>query len=182
MKRLILASAVAASAVMVWAIVFWAGGGADAGFSHLDSPTELALRELMDQEFPESGTYAIPQLEGGTVEDWTTHHLAGPLAFVMVTKAGTDPASPRVYLMGFLHMMLTALLLGLLMTRALPTSLSYGRKIGFAVLTGVLVAFWSNLSDPIWFYQPWAYHLVTTVYDIIAFAIMGAILGRFLKE
>ena len=179
MKRLILAALASALAVMLWGFVFWAGGGASVGFSSMTSENERVVQEVLRSELPETGTYVLPDMESGApVAEWTARHLAGPIAFLHVTQAGADPMSPRIYVLGFFHMFLTALMLGLLMQRTVPAAAGWSARVGFAVVLGVLVAFWSNLSDPIWFYQPWGYHLVTSFYDVAAFAIMGAVLGK----
>ncbi|MBO6575205.1 MAG: hypothetical protein JJ896_07315 [Rhodothermales bacterium] len=181
MKRLLLGSLLSAIALMIWGFVFWAGGGAAMGFSSLDVEAEQAVMSALAEHIPETGAYVLPDPETTSLEEWTARHLAGPLAFLHVTRAGTDPMSPRVYVLGFLHMFIVSFLIGLGMIRVLSPSTSYIRRIGFGGAVGVVVAFWSNLSDPIWFYEPWPYHLTTSLYDLVSFLIIGAVLGKIVR-
>jgi len=83
-------------------------------------------------------------------------------------------------LKGILHMLLVWLFVGWLLA-LLPPLDTYAKRFRTVLLFGVASAVWSTLGMPIWYFQPWAYWLMTCVYDLGAWAIAAAILAHFVK-
>jgi hypothetical protein len=180
-SRLLIGALLAALAQFVWGFLFWTTPIGMASMAHAPDP-ERAQRALAEL-FPADGAYFVPDLEegAGARERWTERHLRGPLGMVFVHRAGADPMAPMVFVNGYLHMLITCVLIGWLLARAGAALPTWGAQVGFVALAGFAAAFWGHAGDPIWFYQPWRYHLVAMVYDLVAWALAGAILARFAR-
>ncbi len=178
MKKLVLGALLAAVAIFVWGFLFWATPLSAPVFKQ--APDEAAVTQSLAANLPATGTYYIPDPRSDAA-DFEARHQAGPLVTIFYREAGTPAMTPTVFLLGFLHMFISMLLAGLLLRLAAPALRTYGSKVVFVVLAGVAVGVWGNLGDPIWYYQPWTYHLMTTLYDIIAWGLGGLILARFVQ-
>lgn len=179
-KGMLLGSLLAAVAMFVWGFVFWTTPLGKAAMSHgVDADrAQEALRGL----FPEDGAYFVPDMaEGESQESWLERHRRGPLAMVFVHRAGANPMEPMTFVNGFLHMLITCVLIAWLLGKALPALPTYGARLGFVLLAGFAAAFWGHAADPIWFYNPWRFHLLAMVYDLGAWGLAGLILARFVR-
>ena len=79
---------------------------------------------------------------------------------------------------GFLHNLATAVLLALILDKVKEN----GERMKVVIVSGVLATVLINGSEVIWWFQPlnWvAYH---ALYDILYFAIAGALLCRLLPS
>lgn len=177
-----LGSLLAALAVFVWGFLFWGLGVINPFDTGLDS---VKAQEALKSLVPGDGVYLVPEMSGSSpqeVESWVGLRRQGPLATVIVRQAGAEPVNPVEFALGFLHNFVTALLLALLLGKALSALPTYGSRVGFILLAGAAATFWSHVSDPIWMAHPWRFHLMSMAYDLVAWAIMGAILARFVKS
>lgn len=80
--------------------------------------------------------------------------------------------------LGFLHMLITSLLLAALLMYAAPVS-TYAARFRLVAVMGIIAAFFAHLGQPIWWHYPWAYATIGAVYDAGAYVIAGAILAYF---
>jgi len=180
MGKLLLASLVAALAMMAWAFLFWTTPIAGNLFGH-PGPAEDLLRSAL-AALPESGAYFVPDMpEGGDMEAWKARHRAGPIAHLHVIKGGAEPMPPTQYVWGLLHMLVTALILAFMLRMALPVLDGYAARVGFVVLAGLAAAVWGQLGQPIWFLHGWGYHILYALYDWISWLLAGLVLGAFIK-
>ncbi|MCB1007661.1 MAG: hypothetical protein KDB94_02080 [Acidobacteria bacterium] len=179
-RGMILGSLLAAIAMFVWGFVFWTTPLGRSTMSHgIDNDrAQESLREI----FPEDGVYFVPDVvEGEAQETWIERHRRGPLATVFYRRAGADPMEPIVFLNGFLHMLITCVVIAWLLGKALPALPTYGARLGFVLLAGFAATFWGHAGDPIWFYNPWKYHLMAMTYDLGAWGLAGLVLARFVR-
>jgi hypothetical protein len=87
-----------------------------------------------------------------------------------------------VLLMGFVHNWVTVLLVTFLLVRAGPNAMArYGDRVFFVALVGAIVAIFADATAPIWWYQPWRYHLVNGLYKLLGFIVVGLVLAAFTK-
>jgi hypothetical protein len=182
-SRILAGALLAALGQFVWGFVFWTTPLGLATMSHGADPdrTQAALDEL----FPADGAYFVPDLLGGDGDSdaakqrWIERHRRGPLGMVFIHRRGADPMQPLTFVNGFLHMLITCVLIGWLLARAAPALAGWGARVGFVALAGFAATFWTHAGMPIWFFQPWRYHLLTMLYDLVAWIVAGTILARF---
>lgn len=180
MKKVILASFLAAVALFFWGYLFWAllqpiFGGID------PVADEDAFGAVLKEHLPEAGTYMLPlSMEAPDLAAWESRHRSGPIATIMFQPGGKEPVDPSVFIGGFLHTWISLLVLALLLRWISRSLKSYGQRFGFLLTIGVFDAVWANLGRPIWFFQPWGYHVLQAVYTLSAFLIAGAILAWFI--
>ena len=141
------------------------------------APDEVALARAVG-ELPESGAYVLPHPKASNEDEAMERTARGPIATVLLTKEGRSPMDPM--LPGFAHMWISALFMGMLLKRLGPKS--YGAALAMAACIGSVAAFWSNLGRPIWYAQPWDYHLLLAVYDWSGWVIAGLVLAKFSRE
>ncbi len=177
MQRLFLGSVLAAVAMFFWGFLFWAAGPGDLAMSH--GANNEALRTALRDHVPSSGMYFIPDMAGREDAAFMQEHADGPIAMLAVRKEGADAMSPTVFASGFAHMFVSALLMAYLLSLATPSLRTYGARVTFVVLAGLVGSFWSQVGAPIWFFHPWSFHLMTMVYDVIGWGVTGAILAKF---
>jgi hypothetical protein len=169
----------AALALFVWGFLFWATPLTQSVYHQMTD--EEGFAQAMREHMPESGTYVMPNAYDGDQERMMAAHRAGPLATVFVRMNGAEPMSVTVFVLGFLHMLVAAFLGLVLLRLALPALGGYGARVGFLFLVGLAGAFWINFSAPIWWYQPWDFHIMSFVYNVVAWLIVGLILGWAVK-
>lgn len=173
-------SLLAAIAMFLWGFAFWTSPLGKLAMAQGPDPerAQAALAEL----FPADGAYFVPEPpEEEASATWIERHRRGPLALVFVRHAGADPMSPLTFLNGFLHLLITCVLIAWLLGKVATALPSYGARAGFVVLAGFAAAFWGHAGDPVWFYNPWRYHLLAMAYDVVAWSLAGLLLARFVR-
>jgi hypothetical protein len=179
-KGMLVGSLLSAVAMFAWGFLFWTTPLGKATLAHgVDSER---AQEALGQLFPADGAYFVPdRSEGESQESWIGQHRRGPLALVFIHRAGADPMQPIVFVNGFLHMLITCVVIAWLLGKAVPALPSYGARVGFVLLAGFAATFWGHAGDPIWFFNPWKYHLMAMFYDLVAWGLAGLILARFVR-
>jgi hypothetical protein len=178
MNRLFIGSVLAAVACFLWGFLFWGTPLSTPAFG--DGEIRGDLAQVLAEHLPADGTYYVPGMRGD-LEALAALHERGPLATIHFRRAGAPIMNPSVMIFGFLHMFATAFLLGLMMRGALSHLGTFQRRLMFAVGVGVIGAFWGQLSGVIWWYYPASYPIMTFLYDIVSFVVMGAVLAWQLK-
>lgn len=180
MKDILVGSLLSAVALMILGFVFWATPVSSPGFgSNLDmEAVRIALRDAAT----ESGTYVIPDQYSLDKEAFEAAHNAGPLGIMHINLDGRPPMQPTVFIIGFIHNFVTAMILAILLQMAIPALPSYTGRVMFCMFVGVFASVWENFTAPIWFNTPWSFYVVRTIYTVIAMTMVGAILARFIKE
>lgn len=178
MKRLILGSLVAAVVVFLWGFLYWNVFPFRTAAT-LPIPDEPALAQAL-QALPESGTYEVPDLHAGQADEELIGRLGqGPIALVMLRREGVEWPNPATFIGGFLHMLVTALLIGAALRMA--NLASFGARFGLAFVAGLAAAIFANLGEPIWFYHPWGYHVLQAGYDLTIWALIGLVMAKFVR-
>jgi hypothetical protein len=82
--------------------------------------------------------------------------------------------------LGFVHMLVSAVLLGLLLQMLLPITPAYLDRFKLAVFMGAVASVSAHLGSPIWWHYPWSYAILGAIYDFGTYAIGGAVLAYFI--
>lgn len=180
MKRWLLSGVIGAVLVMIWGFLFWATP-LSMGSMKTGADEEI-LRPALLQSLPEDGVYFVPGFDESHEEEaFAAAHREGPLATVFFVREGSEPMRPAVFVMGFVHTLVSVLLLGLLLRLAAPALPGYGARVGFVFLAALTAAVWANLGKPIWYSHPWTFYAYSLVYDVVAWLLAGLVLARFIR-
>lgn len=178
--RIVLASLAAALVIFAWGFVYWTvlmpaprlfGEPAD----------EAALSEALVTYLLETDTYYVPGWTSDT-EAWQERFATGPVATIFFHREGVDAGSPLPFLYGYLQTALACLLIAILLYRCASALPSYGSRIGVVLLAGLGGTVLVTLGGPIWWHQPWRFHLIHLVYAAVAWLLAGFVLGALIKK
>ena len=177
MHSLFLGAVLAAVVLFVWGFVVW-------GLMPVDPfpriADEAAVSAVLLERLPETGYYLLPG-DDSDMDAFVQRHRGGPIAMIAFRREGTNPMAPSVFLLGLLHMLASTLLLGLVLRAAAPRLRTHGALAAFVALVGVFVGVWAHLAEPIWWHQPWSFHLLAAAHDVIGLALAGLVLARFVR-
>jgi hypothetical protein len=179
MKRLLLASFLAALAVFVWGFVFWGLSPMSAAVMQSaddDQAAQAALRET----FPKSGVYFVPSPAGDPAAVDALHR-AGPVAMVHIQMDGRPAMDPGIFVWGFVHGWLVCLILGWLLLRAGPALPAYRSRVLFIAAAGFAAALFIDYGDTIWWYSDRSWQLLNLTYNTVAWLVAGVVLAAILK-
>ena len=178
MKELLLGSVIAAVALFFWGFVYWAVSPLPntALKTVVDEP---AAGQALLEHFPQSGTYHLPDPQNADIDEMNALHRQGPVAMVDIDVDGAVPQSPIVMLAGFAHMLITTLMIALLMRLTGNALATYGDRVLFVFLAGVIVAFWTRISGVIWWGLGLPWQMYNAIYDVSSWLIAGLILAKF---
>jgi len=179
MKRLLLGSILAALAVYLWGALFWYGPGVNNLFTEIHD--QKALAEDLQAQLRSDGAYFLPwnpQDMDATLE----RQRQGPIATIHFHRGGVEPQSAGILILGFLHVLVTVLLLAFALEMIAPALNRYTDRARFVILIALAASIFANLDQPIWWYQTWSFHLINALYDFGAWMIGGLILAAFVQS
>ena len=167
MRSLPVGGFVAALVMFFLGFCFYALGGTMM-FSPLDPGAATALQGAVATVLTESGTYAAPADEAAFMQ--------GPSAIVQFIAAGDVPNEMWAMGLGFLHMLVSSLLLGLCLQAVGGDA---GRRIRVALWLGLAASVFSHLGDPLWYGFGWRASLFEFVADGMMFTAAGLVLAKW---
>jgi len=188
MKKL-LGIVLASLAMFAFGAVFWMTP-LTTSFFMTAADDETAGRRLKEL-FPATGTYYVPwtQADASLPKEAGEQafarqealHKAGPIAMIHMRHEGAGIMEPKLLLTGFIHELISMTVAALLMGSLLAVLNSYVRRVGFMAVTGVLIAWFGPMSQPIWWFNPWPIHIVNALYTALAWLVAGLVLAAFIK-
>jgi hypothetical protein len=177
MKKFFLAPLLGALAMFVFGFLYW--GISPLPYKSLGRvPDDAAAASALAKIFPSTGLYFLP----GMYLDPATHQeLAqkGPLAEVNYIAHGAPMFDPRTLAKGFIHNYVLCLLLVLLLGTVMPAFQGVGCVVRLCAMIGLVLAA-GHYADVIWWNYSIAWETWRALYDLLAFVIVGAILGKML--
>ncbi len=180
MLRILGASVLAATVVFIWGFVFWAI--LPMGTSAVQGPADApALQQILDDQLTESGMYIVPfsdQPESDTA--FHQAHTRGPLALIQFRKTGAEPMSTGAMVQGWLHGLVTFLVMAIVVRMATPSG-GFGARFMVAFGGGTAGSVFATFANPIWWYQPWAFATTNFAYQVVAWLIAGVALALVLR-
>jgi hypothetical protein len=167
MRSLALGSIAAAVVMFALGFVFF-GLLSGQAFDSLDPANASAVQAALSSGLPHTGTYMVPTDEAA----WH----AGPGAVVNFVAAGGAPAPTMAMILGFIHMLVTAFLIGLGLKAIGGDFARQGRAV---LWIGVAASLFMRLGDPIWMGFGWRYTLYVCVADAVMLVAAGLVLARW---
>jgi len=179
MKNNLLVPPLAALAMLVFCAIFWMSPIPYKVLSTTaDDRVTLAA---LDAVFPATGMYILP---GPHLDPELANELykAGPSATVHFIKEGSDMMDPMVFLKGYLHYFVVALLLGVLLRRSAASFKGYTCVVKLSTFIGLTGSLLLSLSEPIWWHHSWSWALINLLYGTLIFTAAGLVFGKFIKS
>lgn len=184
MKQVFVGSILAAVVMFVWGFLYWTV--LPFPYTILRSvPDEPALAAQLKQALPATGVYLLPNMKREASkeeqDEFMKRHGAGPLASIVYVAEGTNPMGPSVFLGGLLHMLVAAFVLAFAVNLAAPALATYKARFKLAAVAGLAGAIYSNLGKPIWWHQPWDFHVLNFAFDFGSWVLAAFVLAWALK-
>jgi ABC-type Na+ efflux pump permease subunit len=176
MPRTLLGCLLAALAMFVWGAAFWMSSlpRRTLGRTADDEAAGKTLRQML----PGSGTYIVPS-PANNPEILDKLIRVGPIATIHFHDEGIEPMAPSVFILGYLHMLAVVILLAALLAAVRDSLTGYWSRVGFVTVAGFAAAFFAGLNGPIWWHQPWAWNLMSALYEFGAWTAAGLVLAAF---
>ncbi len=180
--RVVLASVVGAVVFMAWGFLFWVGGLAPEDLFKA-APDEPAALAALSASFPESGVYALPSPSKGMNDpDFIARHAAGPVAQVFIQREGSPVNDPQLYAFGFLHDVVSAFLLALVLAGVSSGLPGFGQRWFALVLVALFAVVAQEGADIVWWGHDPAYHLWIAGYGVIGWALAGLPIAALVRQ
>jgi hypothetical protein len=184
MNRIFLAGLLGAIAMFVWVYMAWTALPlGSVGLRKL--PNETAVLDALQKNIAEnSGIYLFPGLwlePNPPDKDFAEKIARYPSGILMYNAAGSRSlAMSHWLLVDFLTELAEALLAVFLLTRTRLTT--FGARVTFVVLVGVLAAIATNVGYWNWYGFPWSYTLALIFTQVVGFLWIGLIAAFVLKK
>lgn len=176
--KLILGILLATLAIFVWGAAFWMNPLPNRLFR--DTGADEAIQDLMKENMAEDGMYMLPSSHVEKAE-MKRLYSRGPIAIIFYHREGMAEMNWASMAYSGIHNLLSVIFLALLMFMVRGSIPTYGSKILFAGLAGLGMAFFSNLTNSIWFFYPLAYTLTGLLYDVTIWIVAALVLGKFIS-
>ena len=137
-------------------------------FDPLSAEAAASAQAALGGTLPGTGTYMVP----GDEEAF----MRGPSAVVQYVAAGGLPTMPMALGMGFVHLLLSALLIGYGLKAA---GGDFPRQARVAIWFGLAASVFMHLGDPIWYGLTWRASLFEFAVDAVMFIAGGLVLARW---
>ena len=167
MRSLAVGSVIAAVVMFALGFVFFGMLGMMM-FDPLSAETAAFVQSALGGSLPETGTYMVPLDE----QAW----MRGPGALVQYVAAGAAPDMAMAMGMGFVHFLLSALLIAYGL-KAIGGD--FARQASAVVWFGLAASAFMHLGDPIWYGFAWRATLFQFVADAVMFIAGGLVLARW---
>lgn len=175
MRSLVIGSIVAAVAMFLIGFAFYGTPMMTLGWSEASPEVQAALQSAL-KALPHTGTYAIPSDQ---TPEAAAAFAAGPVATIRYNSSGFAMMDPAVFAEGFIHMALSAFLLGLALWTVRDRVADFGARLRLVLMLSLAMAVFTRLGDPIWYHSDWRNAVYVGIADFITFAVAGAILARW---
>ena len=183
MKRVILGGFAAGIVFFIWgAIAHTVLPIGEMGFATLQN--EDAVLATMRASITEPGLYFIPGYDMNrevTDEEkaaWEQKYQAGPTGLLVYSPDGRDPKMVGQLVAQLITDIVSALILAFLLSL---TALTFGKRVGFALLAGLFA--WIAVSMPLWTWYgfPGAYVIGGLIELAVGWTLAGLVLGAIVK-
>ena len=182
LRRILLAGVLGGVAMFVWSsIAHMVLPLGEAGLQEIPNESELlgAMRAKLGES---SGFYMFPAMarEGdrsAAMTAYTRKLAANPSGLLIYHPPGADTLTPKRLGTEFLAEVAEALLLAWLVGRTRLSS--YGSRLGFAAVCGLLAALVTNIQYWNWYGFPSSYTGAYMLTQAVGFVAAGLVIARF---
>ena len=178
MIKVLIGSVAAAVAMFVLGFIFFATPLGGIALGTVGDNEAAAIQSVLAANLdPESArTVAVPSGEGSVQQRM---YIDGPIATIHYNPNGFAVSDPGVMLGGFIHMLISALLLGAALYTIAGHARLFSQRLAIVALFGIAASFFMHLGNPIWWHEDWTYHIYVFIADAISFIAGGAIIAKW---
>jgi hypothetical protein len=167
-----------------WGFTFWAVLGA--GDLLMDPlPNEDGVIQALHNAGLPSGMYVYPapahMNDAEAVAAFEEKHMKGPLLQLAYRANGGPAMPPEQYVKGVAHYFAIAFIAGVLLAMARNALPTYGSRVLFVVLLGLVSTVWSHWADAVWFFDSWDYTAGRGVESLVTALLFGLVLAAIIK-
>lgn len=178
--RIIAAALVSAVLMFLWGFVFW-GPVINATARLNDSlPAEEELNILAPMRASQlpTGMYVYPgpladMNDAEAKAEWDKKLADGPVFHLAYQQQGASPMDAAMFVKGFAHNFVVALIAATLLALAAPALGGYTGRVGFLVLLTLLGVVWTNPTNVIWWFHTTNHALGHMLYEFVAGLLMA---------
>ena len=181
-KQIILASVLGAIVLFVWSAIAWMvipwPGEPLRSFAN-----EAAVEAAITANATQPGNYILPNPHRpGLTTDQTTaladKMMRGPMMFAAI-RLGPMRPFPLLLALQFIIQFVGALIATFLLSHT--AGLSYGQRVLFVVLCGVLIFVVGKLDEWIWWNFSTTYVLIELVAIVVGWILAGLVIAKFAR-
>jgi len=183
MDRIFLAGLLGGIAMFTWVYISWTVlPVGSVGLRKL--PDETAVLQALQKHIAEnSGIYLFPALRlqpDPNHKDLAEKIARGPSGILMYNAAGSRSLVISRWLLDFLTELAQALLAVFLLSQTRLTT--FGSRLAFVLLVGLLAAIATNVGYWNWYGFPWDYTLASMFVQVVGFLWVGLVAAFLLKN
>jgi hypothetical protein len=178
MIRVAIGSIAAAVAMFIMGFIFYATPLGSIPVGGLDDSGAAAVQQALSQHMGDGDarTVIVPLPEG---EAQQRMYIDGPIAMVHFNPSGFAVGDTGTMLSGFIHMLISALLLGAALYALAGHVRDFAARMSIIVLFGLAASCYMHLGMPIWWHQDWTFHIYLFVADAVTFIVGAGIIARW---
>ncbi|MBC2776427.1 hypothetical protein [Parasphingopyxis marina] len=178
MIRVFIGSIAAAVAMFVIGFVFYATPLANIHVGGLGDEEAAAIQSVLAANMDASGadTVLVPYPDG---EAQQRMYIDGPIAMIHYNPSGFALGDSGSLVGGFVHMLITAFLLGGALYSLAGHVRDFGARLSIIILFGIAASVFMHAGTPIWYHQDWTYHIYVAIADAVIFIAGGAVIAKW---
>jgi hypothetical protein len=192
-KKIVIGGVLAGITLFVWsAIVHMLPVTGELGIKTITN--EDAVIAAMKANITESGFYFIPgegmtaaktlpkEQQQAVMDAWQKKLEAGPRAILIYHSTGDKLFNPRYFIVEFLSDIVIGLIAAFVLAMASGKILSFGGRVGFVALLGLLGFVTTDVSYWNWYGFPTAYEFAQFLDQFVGMALAGVVLAFLMRK
>lgn len=179
MIKVIPGAILGAIAMFILGFIFFATPLSSIHVDSLEDTQAAAVQAALAANMPAdgAGTYVVP--EPSASRQQSELYARGPIAMVHYNSSGFAIGATGSLLGGFVHMLVSALVLGAALYTLSGHVRDFGARLSITILFALAASIFTMLGDPIWYHQDWTHHVYRFIANTIMFVAAGAIIARW---
>jgi len=150
-------------------------------------PQELLITDTMKTVVKEPGFYSFPGMDPASTDPeakakWEEKFRRGPSGAVAFSPSGREPMAASTFVAQFINNLAIAALVMLVLAAARERYKSLVCRSLLSALLGLVAGLAAHVPHRLWFSFPTGFTVVNTLDIIIGFAILGAVMAKFVPH
>jgi hypothetical protein len=179
MKALILSGLLGGFVMFAFGAAYWMNPLPKKAFA--SAKDDVALQQTFREGLGESGTYVIPNMNQEPAA-FMEKHKQGPNVIIHYHAGGMGPESMGpMMIKGLIFQVLSAFVLALLMKMVVAQLPTYGSRVKFATIVGVVAVVFIDGGNMNWWFHSVPFTILTGAFHILSFTLAGLVIAKFIR-